>query len=381
MDPLTAASGISGLMALSSQVAGDLKSGLDTYEKTTAYFKNSSLIDVAQVARVEPIAIVDASIMHWEGLPDVMQSLQSQFAGYYLQAVNLLGNIGGVSVASKLAPLNPNRTLTLESRDWRMSVESYKHRLPTTHNNLAMALESEDVKKQEKNDKVNGYGSDNKDIGTAKEMANLSVGKMYTVCIKENGLSANIPVAIRLMVSTIPTSSLINLFTFNSTYEMDIKERYYAWKSGRLSFMRDLILCQDLIDKHRTTLINDKTGIYSQIVKRETNNLKSGLINRSPSLATASNIAVISTDTLGQIELKLLGKFSNFKVRQTAFETTNLMILAVVDKAEEVITFYYRGIQEKTQVGIKDIRISNKGNGPDVLDTMKAFMAGSGANI
>lgn len=375
MDPITATASIAGAMQLASQVGQSLNAGRKQVQRGQAYFKNSSLIDVAKVARVEPIALVDADCMNLEYLSDLMQSMHSIFSGYYLQAVNLMGTIGGVSVASKLGPLNPNRAYGFEDmKDWRFAAESYKHRLPTTHNKLAMSMESEAVDYT--------LGTDAKDVtANLKEAANLSVGKMFNVKIVEGDQTAVIPIAIRLMVSTLPTASMVSMFTFKDSFDMNVKERYHAWRAGRLEFIKDLILCRDLIDKHRKMMITDKTGIYSQIAGRESNNLKAGLINQNPSLASASNLAVLSTDTLAQIEQKMNGKFSNFKVRQQIFENTNLMILAVVDKQWERVTFYHRGIVETTQVSAKDLRSASKGGGSEVLDIMKAFMAGSNPSI
>ncbi len=374
MEAITAATGVAGVLHIASQVKSSLKNAHDAAKTGASYFKNGSLIDIAQVARVEPIMIVDADVMHVDFMPDLAQSMHAIFSGYYLQAVNLLGNIGGVSVASKLAPLNPSRTLGFEDRkDWRFASEAYKHRLPTTHNKQAMAMEAASVNAS--------LATDDKDISNLKDAANLSVGKMFNIKISENGESANIPVAIRLMVTTLSTNTLVNLFTFKDNFDMELKERFHAWKAGRLGFIKDLILCGDLIDKHRKTLIKDNTDIYSQILGRETANIGAGLINKNPSLATASNLAIISTDTLDQIEQKISGKFSNFKVRQQIFDTTNLMILAVVDKQWGRVTFYHRGIQETTQVSDKDMRNSNKGGGSDVLDIMKAYMAGSAPSI
>jgi hypothetical protein len=366
MDPLTIAAA-SGALELASAVGSRLKSGYDSAKDGAAYFKTGSLIDIAQVARVEPIAMVDADCMNLEYLPDVMQTMHSLFSGYYLQAVNLLGTIGSVSVASRLSPLNPNRGLGFESHtDWRSAEKSYAHRLPTTHNKQAMAMEE------------SNSSTDKDAMSTIRDATNLAVGKLFNVTLKEGDQSAVIPVSIRLMVSTLPTNAMIALFTFKDSFDMDLKERYHSWKSGRLSFMKDLVMCQDLIDKHRKALVNDKSNVYAQILGRENANFKTGILNKNPSLATASNLAVISSDTLAQIELKLNGKFTNFKVRQTVFDNTNLMILCVVDKSWERATFYHRGIEGSTQVSVKDMKAGSKNSGgSEVMDIMKAYIGGA----
>jgi hypothetical protein len=375
MEPVTIGAAFAGAVQVANQVQKGLKGGIDQYKEYRSYFKNGSLIDIAQVARVEPLLIVDADVINLEYLPEVSQSLQSMFSGYYLQAINLLGTIGGISVAKRLAPLNPNRGFSLEEHtDWRMSAKSYAHRLPTTHNKQAFALESL------KSDNFPS-ATTNDAITTMREASNLSVGKMYKITLKEGDNQATIDVAIRLMASVLPTSSMVNLFTFKDSFDMDLGERYHAWKAGRLSFFKDLILCRDLIDKHRSAMLKDNSNVYAEILGRQNDNWKAGLVNANPSLATASNLAILSTETLALIEQKLNGKFSNFKVRNQLFDNTNLMILAVIDREWDRVTFYHRGIEASTQVSVRDMKVSNKGNGPDVSDILKAYMSGSAPNM
>lgn len=373
MDPFTATTSAAGALQLAYQVGQTLTAGAGVAKTASNYVNTSSLIDITKVARVEPICLVDADVLNIDYLPDVMQSLQSIFSGYYLQAISLTSKIGNVSLASKLAPLNPNRSIFESFKsDFRLSVESYKHRLPTTKNNLAMAMEAKEVEE----------GASKEANKTMLEMSNLSIGKLYDVTIVDGAQNAKIKVAIRLMASSIPSSVMTSLLSFKDQFDMDMKERYHAWRAGRLSFIKDLVLCRDLIDKHRSALIKDKSNVYAQIVNRENNNFKSGLFNKNPSLATASNLAVVSSDTIAMVEQKIGGKMSNFKTRQQIFDNTNLMIMAVVDKAWERVTWYHRGIQESTTTSIRDIRVSNKGSGgSEVMDIMKAFMAGSSPSI
>lgn len=378
MDPISTTAAIGSGLQLFNEVAKKLKTAK---EGVDSYSKNGSLIDIAQVARVEPLLIIDADVMNVPYLGELSQTMQTLFTGYYLQAVNLLGTIGGVSLAKKLSPLNPNRgrygmesygePSTHARPDWRYAAESYKHRLPTTHNKLAM----------EDEEKRLSYATDKDAIKDMKDVSNLATGRLYNVTITEGAQSAVVPVSIRMMVNMIPTKSVLNMFTFKDSIDMDLKERYHSWRSGRISFT-DLILCTDLVDTHRTALINDKDGVYSTILGRENANKRAGAFTKNPSLATASNLAVVSTDTVAAMENKLHGKISNFKIRKTLFDNTNLMILAVVDKGWDQITFYFRGIQDATSVSEKGLRSANKDKGgADVMDIMKQLLSGSGANI
>jgi hypothetical protein len=53
----------------------------------------------------------------------------------------------------------------------------------------------------------------------------------------------------------------------------------------------------------------------------------------------------------------------------------------VIAKDYDRVTFYYRGIAEKTEVSVRDLRASNKGSGSEVTDILKAFVSGSAPSL
>lgn len=370
------------MVSTSSQVVSTVK---DTVS-AIAQFKSivdgmsgeSSLVGATSVARVEPLCIVDADVVNLEYLPDTLNVLQNIFSGYYLQALQLMTNLGSVSVSKTLGRLNPSRSGGFESHGNivapNVGLESYKHKLPSY--NVDHAMESDDSKKQN--------GGSNQFTELSKNAfgdSSLVTGKMYNVTIKEGANAASVPVAIKLLVNSVPTSVIVNLMSLHNRLDYDIVERFHAWRAGRIQFVRDLVLCKDLIDKHRNALIKDPTGVYSEIVNRQNKNLKSGMVNWTPSLATASNLAIISSETAELIEQKLDGSLDNFKTRHAIFQTTNLMILVVIDKSWEQVTFYHRGINAFSKVSVKDLKASSKKDGGDVNAILKAFIEGKAPTI
>ena len=379
---------VTGAIELASRVSSQLGgSGAGTAVKTAGtLMSGKSLVDVASVARVEPITMVDADCINLPEINDIMQTMHSMFSGYYLQAVNMMGTIGGVSVASKLAPLNPNRSLGFEALHLEgkhnYSLEAYKHRLPLSKHKAEISMEAQAVGQAASAQKERDLLQvENKAIDSIKEAANLSVGKMFNVQIKVDNASATVPVSIRLMVNVIPTRMMVELFTYKDGFDMDMKERYHAWRSGRLAFVKDLILCNDLIDKRRKAGIKDPSGILQQINNRESKNVVASFMNGRASVATSSNLAILSNETLEEVEMQLNGNFSNHKVRTALFENTNLMILAVVDKAWERVTFYTRGIEASTSSSFKDLKVASKSGGTEVLDIMRAYMSGANPSM
>ena len=355
--------------------------GLSAIRKITDLWsgaKADSLIDYTRNLRVEPITLIDSDLLYHDGLPEVMQSLQSLFAGYYLQAVAVSTTVGKISVMRHLDKLNPNRKPLDSAADtagWLLATESYKHRLPRP-NDLRVALEAADGSAQ----RPSNFGSGRDTMSTLKELTNLSVGKMLSVEITDGLHHATIPISIRLMASSIPTQSLVHILSVGNE-DKSAKERYHAWKAGRLEFIKDLVFCQDLIDAHRKNLIADKDGLYANILKRHRGNQISTMVSGNPSVATASNLAVLSSDTVSQLELKINGKFKDFRTREKVFKETYMMIVAVVDKEWDRVTFYHRGISEATEVGMRDLKVANKGSGPDVSDILKAYQIGSNPSL
>lgn len=334
----------------------------------------NSLVGATSVARVEPLCLVDADVVNLEYLPDTLNVLQNIFSGYYLQALQLMTNLGSVSVSKTLGRLNPNRSGGFESMGNivapNLGMESYKHKLPSY--NIEHAMEAGD----------NGGGNQFTELSkNAFGESSLVTGKMYNVTIKDGEHSATVPVAIKLLINSIPTSVITSLMSLQNRLDYDMTERFHAWRAGRIQFVRDLVLCKDLIDKHRNTLIKDPTGVYSEIVNRQNKNLKAGLLNQTPSLATSSNLAIISSETAELIERKLDGSLDNFKTRHAIFQTTNLMILVVIDKSWEQITFYHRGITAFSKVSVKDLKAASKKDGGDVNAILKAFIEGKAPTI
>lgn len=224
-----------------------------------------------------------------------------------------------------------------------------------------------------------GYGGDAlKDV---KEASNLSVGKLLDVEIKNNGQTFQIPVAIRLVVNTIPSAQLAHILSLTQQSLRSAKERFHAWKAGRLSFVKDLIFCRDLIDEHRRSLMRSSDSVYHNVVKKEQKSLAAAFLGGVPSVAAASNMVVTTTNTIEEVEMSMPGKWSEFKARQKVFEDTSLMIVAVIDKEWNRVTFYHRGLPEATEVSFRDIKVSNKGSGPDVSDILKAYTLGQAPRL
>lgn len=340
--------------------------------------QNRSLIDVAAPARVEPIVMIDADCQNLESLGDLMQCLHSMFSGYYLQALNMVNHVGNVSVGAQLARFNPNAGASLGFEELRqdarraVSMEEFKFKLPTMAQLQAskpnIAMES-------------AGDASSQALNTIRDASNLSVGKMVMVQLGSGAETVTVPVAIRLMSHLIPSRVMVELFSNTNAFDHDLGERYHSWKAGRLAFVKDLILCNDLIAKRVRSSIQDKSGVLNMVRSREQGNMAVAAINGKASVANATNLAVLSTDTLDMVEQAQAGSFDNAKVRRAVFESSNLMIIAVVDKQWEQVEFFFRNMDASTKLSLKDLKSVSKDGGGSITEVLKAFMAGSAVRL
>ena len=373
-----------------------LSTVMDTYAKAQAvgsHLKTSSLVSATSVARVEPIVIVDKDCLFLEYLPDILQSTQSIFVGYWLQALSLITNVGDVNVGRVLDKLNPNRKVDtsgflntivnagIGKESLTYASESLKYKLPT------VAMEAKDKDKNDSKPEDNrpwfkkpgaefNTSADQKNLTTVADLTNLSVGKLVNVTIKNNGQEAVIPISFRLMVNTLPPASCVQLLSQGSV-DLSFSERWFKWRAGRISFIKDLVFCQDLIREQKRTLMTDKDGVYSEIAKRAKNSKLASFFSKNPSLAEASNIVVISEETAMQLRVKHNLNLDNFKDRQKIFDKTYAMILVVIDRNYERVNMYHYGISASTSVGLRDIKVANKGSGPNIMEVLAAFKGGN----
>lgn len=366
---------VAGAIELASQVHTAIKGGTQAASKYAELFGNKSLTDIGRVAQVEPILLVDSDCLYEECITDVAQALQSMFTGYYLQAVNMMSTINGVTVAQRLGPLNPNRGMGFEER-----ILATREQINAADKGRSYKLSLEAApagKRSGSNRPPASAATDDKILDTVREATNLSIGRMYNVVLTEDNISVTVPVMVRLLAQIVPSRTMVDLFCYRDDFDMDMRERWHGVRSGRLSFFKDFILCNDLLDKRRKAAIVDGNGLLQTINARESKNIVSGFMNGKGSVANASNMTILSTETMEQIEQEIGGSFDNSRIRKTVFENSNLMIIAVVDKSWKRVRFYHRGMDASSSVSYRELAAKAGSEGVSVTDILKAYMSGS----
>ena len=367
-------------------------------DNVTSYYSDTSLVDVTKLMRVEPLCIISRDCMSLEYMPDISQSLLTQFCAYYLQAVNMLTRVDHIEIVKVLDRLNPDRDSTGFLLSEKLSAESmaiesavtdnYKYGLPTRHLRAALETLSRELHEH-------AYDARDTNERIMQEAANLSVGKTLNVHINyatdttqptegtgatPKDARATLKVSVRLLASLIPNETITTILTAKKE-DMSVSERWHAYRSGRISFINDMIFCQDVIDEYKKAMLMDDTCTMQEIIRRVNNAKKFGILTKNPSLVASSNLFVISEEVARSIESELGGRLSDPTVREKAFDSTYAMIIAVVNRDWKRVTFYTRGIASGTDVSVNELKTASKDKGADIMETLKQFNMGMPASF
>lgn len=345
----------------------------------------SSLADLAKPLRVEPLMLVDQELADHPAMPDISRHALSTYIGYYTLGFSALMQVGRIDTLKVMDAMNPNRSFGSPGKGFREAVfskESYSMGLPSMES-YEQPMDSRVVVSVEAGDKEKRSISGGIDDETYKkfyEIDDLAVGKLINVELKDGKEAAKVPVMIRLLPTQVPSKVMTHIFTATSK-NATWKERYHLWRAGQIRLVKDMMLQLDLIDDHRRALMNDTSNAYMAVSQRRTRNILKAGGSGTPSMADASNIAVISKETAKDIGREMHGKLSSLSVRKRIFDSTYLILLIVVDEQWERLTVYHRGLDQASELSFRDIKGAEKGKGPDITEVLKAYQLGATPSI
>ena len=374
--------------------------GLSTLSRVLNVFSASKVdnyLDYTQVLRVTPTTIVDSDLELVPYIKDVLMTTNALMAGLYLQAASLMCTVGRIDIRRHLDQLNPNRKPLdnlLNSAKYlvgesdqpmfgyfptppMLDQNAYKLGLPGL---TRLAGEDNFYTPDERNS--TSSGGDSKTVDNLKEIResnNLVSGIILSVPISDGKHEVVVHPIVQLAITMLDSEELINVL---DPTDSD-KQLKYRWRKSRISknFLEaavDMVTCKDMLEKERRKMLKDKNGIYQESHARMRRNFFSGVFSGAPSIAQCSSVAIINETTATKLELAMDASLDNFNSRQRIFASGGYMMLVVVDRTVDRITFYYQNIVEKNTVRPDDIKSKGGGNsGPNINEILTAFRASS----
>lgn len=398
------------------------KGGISTGDKATdkvlqhaeaAVTPENSLSEFTSSANVEPRAMVEETLSNLPQLNHILMALTNIYAAYYLQSIALSATVGKVSVVSRLDRFNPNRkadiqgTLkTLVEDSMKPATESfmnYGYKLPNyktlTKSDVMfarpskLALEAANApaggNQQPKKDPIEIKGTldvnmkqppAKSDISQGlkhiADMDNLAVGRLLSVDVVIDGKAITVPVAVRVRPMSVPKLIIRELVALGDIRE-SWKERWHRMRSGELSLVSDWIFQSDIIKKKRELMKLDKQGLYKEMLKRRRDNRLAAAVSGNVSIGSASSYILITEETAREVEARTGMPITSVEFRNRIFAENSAFMILVFDVEWERIRVYTRGLSGEANYTFKQFENMGKGNGPDIMDIMKAYTQNS----
>lgn len=188
----------------------------------------------------------------------------------------------------------------------------------------------------------------------------------------------SITAVIKLDNMIIP-SEVVTAITTSNTDEITLSSRFKDAITGRISFIKDFLLCNDLIKQQKKTIIKDPTGYYNQLLKRINNSRLYSALSGNISLAGISAIIVMSEQDENEIQRRIGGKLTNVTTRDIVFNNTSAMMLVVIDESWERVSIYIRDIDGFSQNSFDSFKGQADKESSNISDVLKAFTLGNTA--
>lgn len=343
-----------GLMAARGTVTGII----DTIRNGQSL---TSITDLSRPTQINPIVAMDQSLRELDSITDILQSLCSIYSAYYLQAFELVCNVDRIETLRVLDRLNPTRSV---QRNSLYKAGSVKAGNESADSQDVLYFDQDGVPAMEAARSNEIYEDDN-----------LSVGKLLSVEFTEaSGNKVKIPIMVSIRPVPVPADTMTHIVSAKGK-DTSLSERWFLWRSGQISFFKDLIGCTDLLDAHTRTLAQDKSGIYMDIVNNRSRNKIVSMLRGEAGLNECSNIVIITRETEKVINRNINGRLSDERTRKMVFDNTYLMLLCIVDQDFESVTIYHRGLKRPTIAKFSELKRSERGKGPDITDILSAYLS------
>ena len=363
---------------------------LVTYKGTVG--DGVSLADISKIARVEPITLISSNLSGQKELYNILHGVLNIYAAYYLQAIHILSaELADVRILKILDKTNPDRDMRTLLTSGYLAGESYNNR----RNLRSLSLEGAKYKLPSLVDSTiakEDIWDEDQDATLTNSIERLetfeklgsAVGKVIQVTFNAQNNDDNrapkhevkIPVVVKLDNMIIP-GEVVNSLLVSNKDEITLGSRFKDAISGRIGFIKDFLLCSDLISNQKKTMMKDPTGAYSTLLKRINNSRIYSALSGNISLAGISSIMVISEEDEQQVQRLIGGKLTNESTRKIVFNNTSAMMIVVVDQEWERVSIYVRDMNGFSQNSFSSFKTSSDAQNDNITEMMKARTMGN----
>jgi hypothetical protein len=373
-----------------STLSETIKNAAIIYQRTNS---PPAISDVAKISTINPIVVISSTVktVDEKKLYNVLQTVLNIYAAYYMQAISILSaKLVSTKILKIMDTLHPDRDITTmltatEGYKIQPKVESVSLEAVSLANKKyglfsmeasATVISGDTLEEEEQ---VAGNS-----IGYVKNFDNLpfTVGKIINATFRissegtDKPAEVSIPVVVRLDTMVVPSETVSYLLTYNEE-EIRFSERLSKALSGRIRFIKDFLLAQDLVQAQKKAMIKDPTGVYSAIIKRLNNSRIFSILTKNLSMSEISSIVVITDEEEKSIKRQYGAGLESNKIRKMVFDNLSAMMIVSIDRQWEQVSIYIKDQDSYAQNSISDFKVSSDKSNDSIVDILKAFSLGN----
>jgi hypothetical protein len=370
--------------------AGALIHQAITLVKDASDASNNSLTSYGKMLRLNSRVYIDASVSQDPVITDILKTVHTQYAAFILNALQMnqfvtkdknVQDLLRVVATEDAKPHesvleNFNLPVTKTEGDRRRQIDEAA--ADTKKQADAEKKTVEDAKKRratpmQAGAEVKSFAGDN----------HIPAGKIIEITLA-NPEHPNASVTLNLLVQLspylVPEQIAVQFITKNAV--PSFFRRLVQWKTGEISFWRDVVLMSNVVNDRAKLRKMDPTGAFADMMAKQQTGRKKTMGNLLDEKADrarniANSVLIFNTETVQRAKAEIAIDFHDYASRQAYFADTFAMIIVTVDLLYNQVTFYYNGIADEATFSFDQMRVSNKGgNNLDLMSVMNALNQG-----
>lgn len=201
-------------------------------------------------------------------------------------------------------------------------------------------------------------------------LQNLAVGKLLNVSISRDKATATVSLMLKPTLVGLKSVSLVAIASV-SKQPKTFSERWNAfWNRETINTFWDYLFCRDLVEARARNLVEDTTGYYEEVLKRNKSNKTAALLTGEFSVGTVANTWIISDHTATRIETAIGARLNkNKRARDKFMEESGCMTLIVYNPDYQRVFIYNHGLEEVSEISMNYLekKVNDKNFDMDVF--------------
>lgn len=358
----------------------DTVSAIRKFTTENREMSTSSLTEYLRNTRVEPLCMIERSLSYQDVTKDIVLSHLNSFCSWYLQAAQrkLSIEVDGARIQGTLESLSTNRnvwdTLGLESAA-RFGIFDEHFSLPFSEEAALEAAAQPTQRGDGKGNQAAGFDTA-ESVRMITDSASLSSGKTIAIKIRDGARNDfTVPIQVRFQTKLVDAQLLADIFKANDA-NLDMSVRIKMLGLGDITW-KELFTSEDIISAQERVRLADKKGEVVNVFNKQMHDTLYAAATGVIPINRASAVTIITAATARKLEATIRGRLSDYRVRQRFFKNTAATLLSVVDVEEEMVTTYYRGINDSADNPFSFYKREGGKSGTDILPVVKALLAGN----